>query len=49
MAKPKMTNFTTVATQTNPKIILLQEVYIQQTELTTPFPTLLVETVAETY
>jgi hypothetical protein len=30
MAKPKMTIITTVATQTNPKILLLQAVYIQQ-------------------
>ena len=47
MAKPKMTIITTVATQTNPKILLLQAVYRQQTELTAPSPTLLVETVAE--
>ena len=49
MAKPKITIITTVATQTNPKILLLQAVYVQQTELTAPSPTLLVETVEETF
>jgi len=49
MAKPKMTNIITVATQTKPKILLLQAVYIQQIELTAPSTTLLVETVAETF
>lgn len=49
MAKPKMTIITTVATQTNLKILLLQAVYIQQTQLTAPSPTVLVETVAESF
>jgi hypothetical protein len=49
MAKHKITKITTIATQTNPKILLLQAVYIKQTELTAPSPTLLVEIVAETF
>jgi len=49
MAKHKMTKITTIATQTNPKILLLQAVYIKQAELTAPSPTLLVEIVAETF